>query len=778
MSRDRGVQAQSPSDLTGRLRVGSRRTVAAGVTAVAASAKHLLATTGPARATTVMAHANQVDGFDCPSCAWPDPDEHRSFAEFCENGAKAIADAASEKRLDAEFFARWSVAELSGQRDRWLGSQGRLTQPMVLRPESEHYEPIAWDAAFDLIAEHLRDLDDANQAAFYTSGRTSNEAAFLYQLFVRAFGTNNLPDCSNMCHESSGTALTQTIGIGKGTVLLEDFDHAEAVVIIGQNPGTNHPRMLTALQRAKERGAVIVGVNPLPEAGLVAFRNPQDLASPSHLARAMRPRPTRLMDHFVPVRVGGDLAFLTGVQKALFDLDAEQPGVVDRSWLADRAAGADDLERHLAEVSWDVLEREAGVGREHMVALATTLSRRRRIIFCWAMGLTQHEHAVGTIQQVVNLALLRGAIGIPGAGLCPVRGHSNVQGDRTMGIWERPTDDFLDALEQRFDLVAPRRHGLDTVQTIEAMAAGDVKVFVGMGGNFLSATPDTEATARALRGCRLTVHVSTTLNRSHLVAGRTAVILPTLTRPELDARPDGPQFVTVENSMGIVHASHGHLEPASADLRSEVRIVAGLARATLGPESHVDWEGLAEDHDAIREAIEAVVPGFDDMNRRVRQPGGFALPNGPREGRFTTHDGRAHLTTYPVPVTRLDDGELLLMTIRSHDQFNTHIYGDDDRYRGIHDERRVVFCSQGDLEARGLRPGAVVDLVSDYGGVRRVARNFVTVEYAIPRDCVAAYFPEANPVVPLDHTARGSNTPASKAIRIRLEPTGEVAQLA
>ncbi len=762
----------APEELTGQLRVTPRRTVAAGAEAVVATTRHLLDTMSAPAAASAMARINQKDGFDCPSCAWPDPDEHRSFAEFCENGAKAVAEAANESRVDASFFHEHAVQDLAERSDRWLGKQGRLTEPMVLRPGEDHYRPISWDDAFTLIGTHLQGLDSADQAAFYTSGRTSNEAAFLYQLFVRALGTNNLPDCSNMCHESSGTALTETIGIGKGTVLLEDFDEAEAIVILGQNPGTNHPRMLTALQRAKERGAVIVGVNPLPEAGLVAFRNPQDLSRPSRLGKALAPGPTKLMDHFIPVRIGGDLALLTGVQKALFEQDG-----VDRTWLGERATGLAELETHLALQEWEALEREAGVGRDHMIALATTLARRRRIIFCWAMGLTQHEHAVATIQQVVNLSLLRGAIGIPGAGLCPVRGHSNVQGDRTMGIWERPPESFLDALEERFDLVAPRRHGLDTVETINAMARGDVKVFVGMGGNFVSATPDTAVTARALSSCRLTVQVSTTLNRSHLVTGETALLLPTLTRPERHLTIAGDQFVTVENSMGIVHASHGHLDPASEHLLHEVQIVAGMARATLGAQSTIDWEGLAADHDAIRDAIEAVVPGFDEMNRRVREPGGFELPNGPRHGIFTTPDDLAHLTTYPVPATHVPEDHLLLMTIRSHDQFNTHLYGEDDRYRGIHDERRVVFCNEDDLAGHGLQPGSVVDLVSTFDDVERRARTFVVVPYAIPRGCAAAYFPEANPVVPLDHTARGSNTPASKAIPVRLEATGAVVSL-
>ncbi len=765
--------AQPPEELSG-LRLGPRKTVAAGVGAVASSGRHMLPATGPVRMLKLLSEANQKDGFDCPSCAWPDPKDDRSFAEFCENGAKAIADAATTERCGPEFFAQWRVDDLTEQTDKWLNDQGRLTHPMVRRPRSQHYEPISWTDAARLVAQHLNSLGSPDEAVFYTSGRTSNEAAFLYQLFVRAYGTNNLPDCSNMCHESSGSALGATIGIGKGTVLLEDFDVADAIVIIGQNPGTNHPRMLTALQKAKANGATIVAINPLPEAGFVAVRNPQDFTKPTKALQALAGRPTKLTDLFVPVRVGGDLALLTGIQKALLEREAAAPGtVVDGSFVASRTAGFDDLVAHLDGLPWDLLVQESGIDRARIEAVADVIATNDRVIYTWAMGITQHEHAVGTIQQVVNLALLRGSIGKPGAGLCPVRGHSNVQGDRTVGIWERPPPEFLEALGSRFDFAPPREHGLDTVSAIQSMHRGEARVFIGMGGNFLSATPDTEHTAQALRRCALTVQVSTKLNRSHLVTGETALILPCLARTDRDVQADGEQFVSVENSMGIVHSSKGRAEPPSPECRSEPAIVALLAHATLGADPAIDWHGMVDDYDRIRDGIEAVIPGFEDYNQRVREPGGFELPNGPRHGEFTTPDGLAHFTAYDVPSTELADGELLLMTMRSHDQFNTTIYGNNDRYRGVHNERRVVFLNERDLRDRGLATGDVVDITSTYDGVQRVARRFVAVAYDIPVGCAGAYFPEANVLVPVTEVARTSNTPASKSIRVTLTPVGE-----
>ncbi|MFP5308638.1 MAG: FdhF/YdeP family oxidoreductase [Actinomycetes bacterium] len=775
------VPAAQPPAEPGAPRVTGRAVTAGGIPAVTSTVRHMLQATSPARSLKLLGTLNQPGGFDCPSCAWPDPAAgDRSFAEFCENGAKAVADAVQEGRVDPAFFARHSVAELADQRDRWLHAQGRLTHPMVLRPGATHYEPATWGEALGIVADHLGRLASPGEAVFYTSGRASNEAAFLYQAFVRAYGTNNLPDCSNMCHESSGTALTETIGIGKGTVTLTDVEEADVLVVLGQNPGTNHPRMLTALQRAVRRGAHVVAVNPLPEAGLVSVVNPRDFHDLRRGPKAVAGVPTRLARTFLPVRIGGDLALLTGVQKALVAReDAAPSSAVDRGFVADRTRGYDDLAAHLRTLDWDLLEAESGVPRASMEALADLLCTTRRIVWCWAMGLTQHEHAVATIQQVVNLALLRGAIGIPGAGLCPVRGHSNVQGDRTVGIWERPPAPFLDALDATLGITSPREHGLDTVDAIRAMRDGRVKVFVGLGGNFLSATPDTEVTAAALRSTDLTVQVSTTLNRSHLVTGRCAVILPCLARTDRDVGPDGRErIVSVENSMGIVTSSRGQVDPPSVHLRSEVDVVAGLARATLGPDHPVDWEGMAASYERIRAAIEATVPGFEDYEARLADPDGFALPNGPREGRFTTPDGLAVLTTAEVPVTEppacdLPGGPLLLMTVRSHDQFNTQLYGDDDRYRGVQGGRRVVFCHADDLAAAALAGGDVVDLVGLHDdGVERVAEAFVTVPYDVPRGNCAAYFPETNVLVPLDRVARRSNTPVSKAVWIALRRRG------
>jgi len=770
---DRVPAAQGPAALTG-LRLTEPKEVAAGVQAVAQAMKYATDWAGVVKGPRLLTLVNQHDGFDCPSCAWPDPKGHRATAEFCENGAKAVADAADRRRADAAFFASHSVAELASWPDKALNDAGRLTNPMVLREGSSHYEAVGWDEAIGVVATHLRCLTDPDQAVFYTSGRTSNEAAFLYQLFVRAFGTNNLPDCSNMCHESSGAALNATIGIGKGTVLLEDFDLADAVIVVGQNPGTNHPRMLTALQGAKERGATIVGINPLPETGLIGFNNPQDWKRPTKVGKVLLDRDKHLADLLVPVRVAGDLALLSGVQKELLEREADRPGsVVDAAFVAADTVGFEVLRDHLATLDWDVLEQESGIDRDGLRQLADIIADNERVIWCWAMGLTQHEHAVGTIQQIVNLALLRGSIGKPGAGLCPVRGHSNVQGDRTVGIWEQPPDWLLEGIERELGITAPTRHGHDTVAAIRAMASGEARVFVGMGGNFLSAAPDTEATAEALRRTDLTVAVSTKLNRSHLVTGRTAIILPCLTRTERDRQLTGDQFVSVENSMGIVHASRGRARPASNLLRSEPAIVAALATAVLGDRVAVDWQGLVDDYDRVRDLIQRIVPGFDEYNTRVRTDDGFALPNGPRDGNFTTPDAKAHFTTYDVPRSALHPDELLLMTVRSHDQFNTTIYGLDDRYRGVHNERRVVFCNPDDLAGRGLSTGDVVDLVGTHDGVVRVAERFVCIAFDIPAQCAAAYFPETNVLVPLDRVARGSNTPVSKAIPIRLRATGE-----
>jgi molybdopterin-dependent oxidoreductase alpha subunit len=755
------VSAQPPEELTG-LRLAEPSTAAGGVPAVVSSARHALREMGVGRAVRTMLRVNQKGGFDCMSCAWPDPDGERAAAEFCENGAKAVADEATTKRVAPEFFARWSVAELSRQSDYWLNSQGRLTHPMLLRGGAAHYEPVSWDDAFELIAEELKQLSSPDEAIFYTSGRASNEAAFLYQLFARQFGTNNLPDCSNMCHESSGVALGEAIGVGKGTVTLDDFEQADAIIVIGQNPGTNHPRMLTALQKAKRRGARIITANPLREAGLLRFKHPQEVSG-------LVGQGTELTDEFLQVRINGDVALLKGLMKELVEEERRRPGaVLAHDFIREKTANFAEFYEALDAASWDEIVEGSGVSREQIGRAARILIESKATICCWAMGLTQHRNAVATIQEVVNLLLLQGNIGRPGAGVCPVRGHSNVQGDRTVGITERPQGWFLDALKGECNFEPPRRPGLNTVEAIRAMHDGRAKVFFALGGNFLSATPDTEFTAAALRRCRLTAHVSTKLNRSHLVAGERALILPCLGRTEIDVQAAGEQFVSTENSMGVVQSSRGVNQPASEHLLSEPAIVARLAAATLGARGGVDWAGLVGDYDRIRDLIGRVIPGFGDYNRRVRGPGGFYLPNAAREGRFNTAVGKAVFTVHPIPKNELRDGEFVMMTVRSHDQFNTTVYGLDDRYRGVHNERRVVFLNPRDVEEQGLKAGQVVDLIGHHEGVERVAHKFIVVPYDIPRRSAATYFPEANVLVPLSSVAEKSDTPTSKYVVITL----------
>jgi molybdopterin-dependent oxidoreductase alpha subunit len=728
---------------------------AGGVPAIVATLKTISSEMGLLRGARTLLKVNQSGGVDCPGCAWPEPDRERSHFEFCENGAKHIADEATTKRVTPEFFAQWSVADLALQSDEWLGAQGRITHPMLLRRGATHYEPVSWDSAFELLSAELNSLNYPDQAIFYTSGRTSNEAAFLYQLFVRQFGTNNLPDCSNMCHESSGTALGETIGIGKGTVTLEDFDLADAIFVIGQNPGTNHPRMLSALQRAKRRGCKLVHINPLPEVGMTRFKHPQEI-------RGLFGRGTELADLFLQVRINGDVALLQGISKVVLAHEA-----FDRGFIEKHTTGFEDFARALEKVSWEKIVEQSGVSRG-LIEAAHIFMASERTIFCWAMGLTQHRNAVANIQEIVNLMLLRGQIGKPGAGLCPVRGHSNVQGDRTVGITERPAAAFLDRLGAEFSFEPPRNHGFDTVKSIHAMHEGQGKVFFALGGNFLSATPDTDFTAAALRRCRLTAHVSTKLNRSHVVTGDRALILPCLGRTEIDVQPSGPQFVTTENSMGVVQMSRGSLEPASPELLSETQIVAKLARKTFEHRTTVDWEAFAADYDVIREAIERVIPGFDHYNARARESGGFYLPNPVRERVFNTPSGKAVFTVHPLPEHHLKPGQLLMMTIRSHDQFNTSVYSPNDRYRGIRNGRRVVFLNPKDIESAGLRARQVVDLVSHFNGEERVAPQFAVVPYDIPERCAATYFPEANVLVPVGSVAEKSNTPASKSVVISI----------
>ncbi|MEU1627149.1 FdhF/YdeP family oxidoreductase [Streptomyces sp. NPDC020096] len=734
---------------------------AAGLPAIGHTLRIAQQQMGVRRTALTLLKVNQKDGFDCPGCAWPEP-EKRHRAEFCENGAKAVAEEATLRRVTPDFFARHPVSDLADRSGYWLGQQGRLTQPMYLADGADTYEPVPWERAFDIIAEELHQLESPDEAVFYTSGRTSNEAAFLYQLFARELGTNNLPDCSNMCHESSGSALTETLGVGKGSVLLEDLYRADLIIVAGQNPGTNHPRMLSALEQAKAGGARIVSVNPLPEAGLERFKNPQN-------ARGLAGSGTALTDLFLQIRLGGDQALFRALNRLILETD----GAVDTAFIDQHTHGFEEFAKAARATDWDEVLRATGLDRQEIERLHDMVLGARSIVVCWAMGLTQHKHAVPTIREVVNFLLLRGNIGRPGAGVCPVRGHSNVQGDRTMGIFERPAPAFLDALEKEFGFAPPREHGLDVVQSIRALRDGTAKVFFAMGGNFVAASPDTEATEAAMRRARLTVHVSTKLNRSHVVTGARALILPTLGRTEKDIQASGEQFVTVEDSMGMVHASRGGLAPASGQLLSEPAIICRLARAVLGPDSVIPWAEFEADYDQVRDRISRVVPGFQDFNTKVRRPGGFTLPHAPRDSRsFPTTTGKANFTAAPIEYPHVPEGRLLLQTLRSHDQYNTTIYGLDDRYRGIKGGRRVVLLHPDDATAFDLADGAYADLVSEWSdGVERRAEGFRVVHYPTTRGCAAAYYPETNVLVPLDHTADTSNTPASKSIVIRLEAT-------
>ncbi|EHI11754.1 FdhF/YdeP family oxidoreductase [Mycolicibacterium thermoresistibile] len=769
---DHLAESDHPADYDEHaVRVTGAKGEAAGVRAVLVSMQRALTSMGPVRTAASLFRLNQRHGFDCPGCAWPEEPGGRKFAEFCENGAKAVAEEATTRLVTPEFFARHSVAELSERPEYWLSQQGRLTHPMVLRPGDDHYRPIDWDDAYRLIADELRALPDPDQAVFYTSGRTSNEAAFLYQLLVRSFGTNNLPDCSNMCHESSGTALIDAIGVGKGSVTVEDLVAADLIVIAGQNPGTNHPRMLSVLEKAKANGAEIIAVNPLREAGLLRFKDPQKV-------RGVLGDGVAIADEYVQIRIGGDMALFAGLGRLLLEADDRAPGsVVDRRFIADHCANFAAYEARTRAVDLDTVCEATGVCRAQLERVAAKMAAAQRIVVCWAMGLTQHRHAVPTIAEITNVLLMRGMIGKPGAGVCPVRGHSNVQGDRTMGIWEKMPESFLAALDDRFGITSPRTPGHDTVAAIRAMRDGQAKVFMAMGGNFASATPDTEVTEAALRTCSLTVQVSTKLNRSHLVHGRTALILPSLGRTDRDIRNGVRQVVSVEDSMSMVHLSRGSLTPPSDQVRSEVAIVCELARELLGPDHPVPWETFADDYDTIRDAIADVVPGCEDYNTRVRRPDGFQLPHPPRDSReFPTATGRANFEVYPLEWVPVPDGRLVLQTLRSHDQYNTTIYGLDDRYRGVSGGRRVVFVNPADIASLGLRDGDRVDLVSEFTGAdgrlqERRAEDFRVVAYSTPVGNAAAYYPETNPLVPLDHVAIKSNTPASKAVVIRLEKT-------
>ena len=752
----RNPQFLSPELLDPAIQIGAPGEAAGGASAVTVALTTSVAQMGVARTMSTLLRVNQTTGFDCPGCAWPDPADHRSKFEFCENGAKAIAEEATLARATPAFFAAHSVDELSRQSDYQLGKQGRITEPMYLPRGGTHYVPITWADAFGVIADELKSLASPNEAVFYTSGRTSNEAAFLYQLFVRMFGTNNLPDCSNMCHESSGVGMMRTIGSGKGTVTLKDFESADCIVVIGQNPGTNHPRMLITLQEAARRGCQIISINPLAETGLKRFRNPQEISG-------MLGKSTAIATHHVPVRINGDVALLKGIQKAILEIPSAR---IDREFIDRYTDGFDAYRTDLEAEQWQAIVDGSGISQAQIRDIASVIGKSKAMICCWAMGLTQHQNAVANIQEIINLLLLGGHLGRPGAGACPVRGHSNVQGDRTMGIWERPSPAFLKSLADEFGFEPPVEHGHSTVEAISAMHAGRAKVFIALGGNFLSATPDTAYTAEALGRCNLTVQISTKLNRSHLITGAHALILPCLGRTERDVQSSGAQFVSVEDSMGIVHTSTGTLAPASPDLRSEPAIVAGIAGATLG----VDWSGYVANYDAIRARIARVIPGFEDMNMRVRQRSGFELPHAVRDLReFRTPDGKAKFTVHRIPKLPIGPGQFVMTTIRSHDQFNTTIYGLDDRYRGIRNGRRVVLMNAADITSHHCADGDAVDIVSHHNGVERRARNFRIVSYEIPIGCVATYFPETNVLVPIDSFAEGSHTPTSKSVIVSIE---------
>ncbi|DAC30537.1 MAG TPA: FdhF/YdeP family oxidoreductase [Candidatus Poseidoniaceae archaeon] len=734
-----------------KLSLSSAKVTAAGIPAVISSAVHSMKKMGVGKTVKTLRMVNQKEGFDCPGCAWPDP-EHRSSFEFCENGAKAVADEAMKANVNAEFFAKYSIADLAGKSDYWLNSQGRIAEPMYASKQDSHYQPISWSDALVKIADKLKSLNSPDNAAFYTSGRTSNEAAFLYQAFVRMYGTNNLPDCSNMCHESSGKALISTIGIGKGTINLDDFNYADTILVIGQNPGTNHPRMLTALRDAKDNGAKIIHINPLTETGLIRFKHPQDYMKLNFSS-------TKLSDVHIPIKIGGDAALFKAINKLIID-----SGNLDEEFITRKTKGYEEYCASLDSLEWDRVVTDTGISQTTIEGVAKLLIDSKTVISCWAMGLTQHKNGVAVIQEVVNLHLLGGHIGKQGAGLCPVRGHSNVQGNRTVGIWEAPTDLFIDNLETGLNVSLPRRHGYDVVNAIKAIESGELDFLFCLGGNFISATPQTMRTSAAVENLEMGVHVSTKLNRSHLVQSDEMIILPCLGRTELDIQQSGKQFVTVENSMGVVHTSRGTLKPASSALKSEPWIIAQLAAMTLDKPT-IDFRSLVEDYDAIRALIAKSIAGFENYNIRVRQENGFKLPNPPKDAQeFDTNDGLASFSVNALPDVSLQSDEFVMMTIRSHDQYNTTIYGLDDRYRGIKGNRRIIMMNPDDMLELEIKTRDVVDVTSHFNGTAILSKQWTVIPYKIPKRNVAAYFPEANELVPLESTADTSNTPTSKWI--------------
>jgi len=766
------LQAQNPLDL-GKLRVGSASAEAAGIPAIWNTMLYGIGEMGPIRSSEAFLKINHVTGFDCQSCAWPSPDKKRKIFEFCENGAKAVSDESTKKRITPEFFAQHSIADLAAQSDYWLNQQGRLTSPMVRHANATHYQPITWSEAFTMIADELNSLDSPDQAAFYTSGKTTNEPAFLLQLFARQFGTNNLPDCSNMCHESSGVALTETLGIGKGVATLEDMESTELIFIFGNNPGTNHPRMLTSLQKAKDQGAKIIVVNPLPEVSLmrVTNPNPQDYSNPLELPFALLGKGQALADLYLPVRVNGDVAAIKGILKDLFEREREgRVSAIDHEFIQSFTEGFAELLADVEAASWEEIVEESGLTRNQLRIAADMYAASKKTIIAWCLGVTQQRNGVDNVNMIVNLLLVGGHMGRPGAGTVCVRGHSNVQGDRTMGVWERPPKPFLAALGKEFGFEPPQKWGYDTVETLHAMFAGEVKVFFAISGNFLSNVPDTVYSAHAMQRCKLTAHVSTKLNRSHLITGDRALILPCLGRSEEDTQATGKQWLTVEDSMGIINPSQGFLPPASSELMSDVAIIAKLAHATLGSRTTTKWLDFARDYNLVRDRISRVIPGFENFNARIASEKFFYLPNAAKKRVFKTSSGKAKLTVCPIPKHDLKTDELLLTTIRSHDQFNSTIYGLNDRYRGVFDGRRVLFLNPVDMEARNLRAGQIVDIYSHFEGEVRKAPRFAVVPYAIARRSAAAYYPETNVLIPIRSVAAKSNQPAAKCIRITLTP--------
>ncbi|WCT10554.1 FdhF/YdeP family oxidoreductase [Mucilaginibacter jinjuensis] len=768
MSKEQEVpqpNAENPEELSNKFKVTEPKKWAAGIPAVLKAFEDILEETGATRGMGALLKMNQKGGFDCSSCAWPDPDDDRSpIAEYCENGAKALAEEATTKKLTAEFFAQNSIADLAKLDDMHIGKKGRIAQPVYLPKGGTHYQPVTWDWAFKKIAEHLNTLDSPNEAAFYTSGRTSNEASFLYQLFVREYGTNNMPDCSNMCHESTSVGLAESIGIGKGTVTLEDIHDTDLLIIMGQNPGTNHPRMLTALRKAKEKDAKIIAINPLKEAGLMAFKDPQTV-------RGFVGTSVQLADLYLQVKINGDMALLKAIELLLYQAEMKTPDeVFDHKFIQESTVNYEQFVEHIQQYKVEDLAKACGVPVAQIREAADMIAHKKRIIVCWAMGITQQKNGVDTVKEIVNLVLLKGSIGKPGSGLCPVRGHSNVQGNRTMMIWDKPKPAQLAAIKEVYGFDPPKEHGFDVVESIQAMHDGRLQVFFAMGGNFLSATPDTTFTAEAMRKTKLTVNISTKLNRGHLITGEESIILPTFARSDKDVINGVPQIVSCENSMGVVQQSKGVLDPVSDDLMSESFIVCNLAKAVLGSKSVVPWDRYMESYDNIRDDIEKVIPGFEEYNKQIRKPGGFYLPNAPRAGKFETPDwgGKAAFNIAGLPKHEPKADEYYLTTIRSHDQFNTTIYGMEDRYRGIHNERRVIFMNPADIAKAGFKAGDKVDISSHYDGIERVARLFIIVAYDIPERNTAVYYPEGNVLIPLSSAADKSNTPTSKLVFVKI----------